>query len=112
MTPAEYRMYGQALAAAERVARELSSQQSTSIQIVLARARKTSIAALQHLIDANPDDVGEIRRLQTEAGLFQRIAEFIRDAVKAGDEAAQLLNEVDKAELANLVLDDEGVSDT
>lgn len=111
MTPTEARVYSQVLRTADAVAREIAAHKTAAVHVILFAARRDSVAALEALRLCNPHDPAEIMRLQNEANLFWRMVEAIKATIVAGDDAAAMLGEVDKAELAELILDKEGVSD-
>lgn len=111
MTPSEQKLYLRVLNTAEAAAKEIAARNSSAIQIVMFAARRESIEALQALMTADPADTKEIVRLQGQAHTFELMVDAIRRALAAGSDAAAMLNEVDKAELADIVLDKDGVSD-
>lgn len=110
MHPAEQRMYMQAHQASLAVAHELVKQHSI-LNVIIANARRDSIAAQAALLVADPANSAEIQRLQNEANLFFRMIDYLRRTIALGDDAKQALAEVDRNELADLILAEQGVSD-
>lgn len=112
MTPADVRVAQRALTQAENIAKELAPVKgSSALQFILHQAKKRSVQAMIDLRDADPQDTRAIRVLQVDAGLFSTMIEFLRDAIAAGDDASQALDELDREELAALVTEDNGPSD-
>jgi hypothetical protein len=61
-----------------------SHTESSPLQYVLNRAKHESARALTELVNANPEDPGQVRSLQNEAELYSRLLAFIREAFQAG----------------------------
>jgi len=110
MNAAEHRVYMQAHQASLAVAREITQRHSI-LHIIIANARQDSIAAQAALLTADPTNTAEIARLQNEANLFFRVVEYLRRTIALGDDARQALDEVDRSEIADLIIADQGVSD-
>ena len=111
MTPGDLRIAQAALTQAENITSEIAPiKGSSALQYILARARKEAVEAMLELQDAPADNAEAIRDLQFRSRLYGKMVEFLREAIVAGDDAAQILNDFDKDELADLTAKD-GASD-
>ena len=81
----------------------------TPIKAILALAREDAASALRALIQIDPQNAGEIRRLQNEARRYEGLVAWLRRIVGDGKDASDALSRIrrDRAEeFRALILDD------
>lgn len=109
----QHKIAKRAVAVSEQAAQELIVRKgSSTLQVIMVRAKKEAEAALAAMIDVDPNDARRIAFLQGKVQIFRDMAKFIADAISEGDSARQELEESDKAEIAELVTEFEGQDDT
>ena len=108
----QFRLAQRAVAVADQIARELAAIRSTPLQVVMVRAKQESAKALAAMIDHDPADVEGMRALQAKVRMFRAMVKFMSEALAEGDSAAQVLDENDKADVADLIVSDQEADDT
>lgn len=108
----QFRLAQRAVAVADQIARELAAIRSTPLQVVMVRAKQESAKALAAMIDHDPADVEGMRALQAKVQMFRDMVKFMSEALAEGDSAAQVLDENDKADVADLIVSDQEADDT
>lgn len=109
----QYKLAQRAVVAADQVAHELIVQRgSSSLQVILVRAKKDAAVALSALVEADPGDARAVARLQAKVQMFRDMVKYIAEAISEGDSARHELDEADKADIAELVTEFEEPDDT
>jgi hypothetical protein len=81
----------------------------TPIKAILALAREEAAAAMRRLVEIDPAQVTEIRRLQNEARRYDSLVAWLRKIVGDGKDASDALRNIRKdraEEFRALILDD------
>ena len=81
----------------------------TPIKAILALAREEAAAAMRKLVEIDPTQTAEIRRLQNEARRYDSLVAWLRKIVGDGKDASDALSRIrrDRAEeFRALILDD------
>ena len=81
----------------------------TPIKAILALAREDAASAMRTLIEIDPQNVSEIRRLQNEARRYDSLVAWLRRIVGDGKDASDALSRIRKdraEEFRALILDD------
>ena len=81
----------------------------TPIKAILALAREDAAAAMRKLVEIDPAQVNEIRRLQNEARRYESLVAWLRRIVGDGKDASDELAAIRKdraEEFRALILDD------
>ena len=81
----------------------------TPIKAILALAREDAAAAMRKLVEIDPAQVNEIRRLQNEARRYDSLVAWLRKIVGDGKDASDALSRIRKdraEEFRALILDD------
>lgn len=100
----QHKLAERAVVAAEQIAHELIQRKgSSSLQIILVRAKKEAAEGLAGLINVDPHDTAAIIGFQIKVQKFQDMVRFLADAISAGDSSRYELDEADKADVAELV---------
>lgn len=107
-----FRLAQRAVVVSDQIAKELTARGSVPLQVVLVRAKQESTAALAAMIDHDPEDAKGMRALQAKVQMFRDMVKFMSEALREGDSAAQVLDENDKADVADLIVSDQGADDT
>lgn len=109
----QYKLAQRAVVAADQVAHELIVQRgSSSLQVILVRAKKDAAVALSALVEADPGDARAVARLQAKVQMFRDMVKYLAEAISEGDSARHELDEADKADIAELVTEFEEPDDT
>lgn len=107
-----FRLAQRAVAVSSQIAKELTARGTMPLQIVMVRAKQESSLALAAMVDHDPSDVEGMRRLQAKVQMFRDMVKFMSEALAEGDSAAQVLDENDKADVADLIVSDQEADDT
>ncbi len=109
-----FRLAQRSVALADQVAAELVVKQkgSSTLQIILARAKATASDALADLVDVEPTNTSQIIALQAKVKMFREMVTFMAEAIREGDSARHDLDTMTQEEIAALVVDEDGVDDT
>lgn len=85
----------------------LTSKGEDIIIAVLDRARKRAESAMVALASVDAEDPKAIRALQNEIAIYTDLVEHIRGIAADGAEAEELVSQITREEIADLVLTDE-----
>lgn len=77
------------------------------VLFMLARARQAAAAAITRLVIVEPENLAEIRGLQTEVRLYDKMVDSCRALLERGKEADARIREEDREDMHELLVDDE-----
>lgn len=88
----------------------LTGEGGSVLTYILQRARLEAEDAMQRLVIVSADDHAAVRTLQNEVLRHRQLVDWLKDAVAAGKEAEQVLSDLDRADIEEVVAagDDEG----
>jgi hypothetical protein len=78
---------------------------------VLAKARREAAEALAALVDADPENACDLRRLQNEVRRFADLVRWLKEIVSTGLDEGYEVADAERAELEELVAPESGISD-
>ena len=77
------------------------------VLFMLARARQAAAAAITQLVIVEPDKISEIRSLQNEVRLYDKMVDACRAMLERGNEADARIREEDREDMHELLVNDE-----
>ena len=77
------------------------------VLFMLARARQAAAAAITQLVMVEPDKISEIRSLQNEVRLYDKMVDACRAMLERGQEADARIREEDREDMHELLVGDE-----
>jgi hypothetical protein len=74
---------------------------------LLAKAKEKAALSLQMLVNVDPNNAEAIRTLQNDVIMFEDFVEWCRELLAHAKDSEHLVNEADRAELAEYLTTDE-----
>lgn len=71
--------------------------------VFMVTARRDAIDALSGLVKVDPAKIEDVRKLQNEVQRFIDTVSFVDELFRKGDEAAQVLSEIEAEEMRDLI---------
>lgn len=104
MTPEqEIRQAEAVLAAADTIAAAIAATNGTPLQWLLKRFRQEAAQSLAALVDVDPYEAADVRRLQDDVKRFRDTVRFLQQAISAGEDAHFKLDATDREEFSELI---------
>jgi len=104
MTPLDIKLAEAAVSRGDGLLREFDcTHPGTPLHWLLNRAKADAAEALISLVDADPTDIPNVRKLQNEAQRYRDLARYMAETIAEAEDAHHTLSEEDRSDLLGLM---------